>query len=299
MEQVSGHGVVLRPRHTPFIGLLRKTPARTVCPNFYLLAHANGCTLSPQCSYCYLKSSLWHVQGQHAFTNLEDLQRELDEWLAQDNLESCVLNTGNLSDSLLFEQHRPLVGMLVETFRRAAAAGRPHRVLLVTKGGVAACAPLRELAPCDRVIVSFSVNAPAAAARHERGAPPTADRLAAARQLQELGWRLRLRLDPMIAGFEYEPLARDMYALRPERITLGCLRVEPNLERRLSKDLMAGLERCPDGGLARYPLAKRLELYRRVAALLGDIPLALCEETTDVWQALGLDTEHPLCNCAL
>ena len=47
---------------------------------------------------------------------LEDVRR----WIARDDLEAYLLNTGNLSDSLAFEDARPLIGELVEVFRKHA-----------------------------------------------------------------------------------------------------------------------------------------------------------------------------------
>ena len=133
MEQRSKRACVLRERTSKFIEIFRTTPPRTVCPNFYVLAHANGCTFSPRCSYCYLKSSFWYLKGQQAFTNVDKMLREARAWIARDDVESYILNTGNLSDSLAFEDMRPLVVQLVKVFRQEAEhKGRRHSLLLVT-----------------------------------------------------------------------------------------------------------------------------------------------------------------------
>jgi DNA repair photolyase len=211
-----------------------------------------------------------------------------------------VLNTGNLSDSMGFEGVRPLVQQLVELFRQEAEAkGRPHALLLVTKGGVEHCKTLLELAPCANVIVSFSVNSPQAARAHEQGAARVSDRFDAARRLKEQGWRVRMRIDPMILGFDYGWVIEQLKELAPERITLGALRSEANLWRFVSNGLFSALEKPSDPkGLARYPLEKRLALYRPAVEALSDVcPIGLCEETPDVWDALGLDKDAKSCNC--
>ena len=130
----------IRPRKSKFIEILRTTPVDTVCPNFFVLAHANGCTFD--CEYCYLKSSLWH-QGEHvAYSNLATMFEQVRKWIARDDLESYILNSGNLSDSLTFEEVRPLMPQLISLFREEVEAkGRPQLLLLVTKGG------LREMRP--------------------------------------------------------------------------------------------------------------------------------------------------------
>jgi spore photoproduct lyase len=287
-------------RRTPFVQILRTTPSRTVCPNFYVLSHANGCAYDPSCDYCYLRSTLWYLDAPRVFTNVEDLIGDVRAWIARDGLETTVLNTGNLSDSLGFERERPLAARLVELFRsEAERKGRPHALLLVTKGGRDAIASLARLAPSPNVIVSFSVNSPEAAAIHERGAPPVAERFAAARALKDAGWRIRIRIDPMITGCSCADLAALVGSLGPERVTLGCLRADRGLLRR-GDGVFAALEPLDEpGGLARYPQADRIRMYREViAALAGRSPVGLCEETADIWTAVGLDPEAKTCNCA-
>ena len=291
-----------RRRKTSFVALFRTTPAHTVCPNFYVLAHANGCGFRPACLYCHLYSTFWYLDEPQVFSNTEALLQEVRRWIASDNLECATLNTGNLSDSLNFENLRPLMGELVELFRREAeAAGRPHILLAVTKAGMEACRPFLERAPCRNVVISFSVNAPEAAHLYELGAAVVEDRLEAAARLKAAGWRVRIRIDPMIAGFDYAWIAAQVAALAPERVTLGALRAEPNLLRRLpraAKELFSRLNE-PDApkGLARYPEDLRLALYRQALARLDGASLGLCEETPEVWERLGLDQVAPSCNC--
>lgn len=292
----------LRERKTKSIDIFRTTPAKTVCPNFYVMAHANGCAFAPRCHYCYLKSSFWYMKGYQAFTNVDEMLDETADWIRLDNLESYVLNTGNLSDSLSFEEARPLMARLVEVFRtEAEAKGRPHSLLLVTKGGTREAASLFDAAPCKNVIVSFSVNSPEAAQKYESGAAPVEDRLEAARRLKAAGWRIRMRIDPMILPFDYTWIIGEVRKLAPERTTLGTLRAEPLLFKVVDHGMFSELERPSDPrALARYPRPVRMAVYRQAVEALKDVcPMALCEETADVWDELGLDTEGRHCNCGL
>jgi DNA repair photolyase len=290
-------GCRLRARKSQFVQIFRTTPARTVCPNFYVLSHANGCRFKPRCTYCYLMSSFWYLREDQAFTNVDKIVREIRRWMGKHDLESYVLNTGNLSDSLTFEDVRPLMGELFELFRQAE--GKPHTLLLVTKGGREHCRFFMETKPCANVVVSFSVNAPAAARKMERGAALVSDRLAAARALKKRGWRVRMRLDPLIWGYDYAGVIDAVRRLAPERVTLGTLRAEPGLLKMGANGIFKELV-LPDepNGLARYSMARRLALYRpAVKALRQVCPVALCEEEAPVWDALGLDKEARLCNC--
>ena len=291
-------GCNLRVRKSKFVQIFRTTPPETVCPNFYVLAHADGCTFSPQCSYCYLKSSFWYLGKPQAFTNENRMIGEIKHWIRKDKLESYVLNMGNLSDSLAFEKHRPLVATLVELFRKEAK-GRPHTLLLVTKGGLKEIRALEGVAPCVNVAVSFSVNNPGAARRYEKGAASVESRLKAAAKLKKAGWRLRMRIDPMLAGYDYRQVARAVRRLRPERVTLGSLRAEYNLPKYTEKGLFSGLVR-PAGSktMARYPTNLRLAMYQPCVKMIkGICPIGLCEETPHVWDALGLDKAAKTCNC--
>ena len=286
-------------RKTNFVEILRSTPVETVCPNFFVLKHANGCTFS--CSYCYLKSSFSSLKEERAFVNTDKMFNEVRRWIEQDDLESHVLNSGNLSDSLVFEKRRPIMKELVEIFRQEAEAkGRPHSLLLVTKGGTKECQPLFEIEPCANVIISFSINSEEAAKEHEKGAASATDRVEAASRLKSQGWRVRIRIDPMIKGFDYSDIIEKIRRMEPERVTLGTLRSEWNLFRYVDDDgIFSELEK-PDNkrALARYSKEDRIDIYRPAVEALAEIcPVGLCEETPDIWDALGLDTEAKSCNC--
>ena len=300
MTVKAAHKIVLRARRSRFVEIFRTTPPKTVCPNFFVLAHANGCAFAPHCSYCYLKSSFHRHRGQHAFVNIDAMEREVSRWIKTDNLESYVLNSGNLADSLSFEQKRPLIVRLIEQFRREAEAhDRPHTLLLVTKGGMDDCRPLLDRPPCRNIVISFSVNNVAAARKHESGAAPVPSRMMAARQLMRKGWRVRIRIDPMILGYDYSTIIERVRTLHPERVTLGTLRSESSLKNFIDPKLLAPLEPAKEpGGMARYPRTVRLTMYRQAVRRLKSVcPVGLCEETLDVWQALGLKWQDKPCNC--
>jgi spore photoproduct lyase len=301
-HQVPLNPVIKRRRKSGFVELFRTTPTRTVCPNFYVLRHANGCRFEPSCSYCYLKSSFWYLDKPHVFINKEDLLKEVRAWIQRDDLESYVLNSGNLSDSLAFEIDRPITEELVRLFREdAESQGRPHSLLVVTKAGLEPCKPLMVQPASPNVIVSFSFNSPEAAAALESGAAPIEERVEAARELKCRGWRLRIRLDPIIHGFDYRAIARQIRDLAPELVTLGTLRAERGLRRFLPPNLAADLEQSAEPrGLDRYPLSERIALYRQAADLIGGgIQLGLCEETREMWEAVVGDWKNSRCNCSL
>lgn len=284
----------------PLIYPVRIGPTESVCPNFYVLEHATGCRFTPQCAYCYLRDRTQFSFKTQTRPDLDQIERDVRDWIARDDLEAFVLNTGNLSDSLCFEFVRPTMARLVEVFRDAAEVpARPHTLLLVTKGGVNHVRGLLDSRPCRNVIVSFSINCPAAAARYEAGAAKVADRLEAARLLRDQGWRIRIRIDPMVPGFDYAQTVEEVRRLAPERVTLGCLRADGRLWEFVEDGLLDGLRPpAKPEGTWHHPLDVRLGLYRpAVEALRDTCSVGLCDEVPAVWDALGLATATECCNC--
>ena len=67
----------------------------------------------------------------------------------------------------------------------------------------------------------------------------------------------------------------------------------------MPKQLFQGLVRSKEkGALGRYPKKTRMTLYKQAIGILGrEKPIGLCEETRDIWLALGLDAESKSSNC--
>jgi len=171
---------------------------------------------------------------------------------------------------------------------------KTRSLLLVTKSADTSFFEARESLPT--VIVSFSVNSTPAAKLFEKGAPSPTERLRAAARLKALGWRLRIRLDPIIleTGIEhYEEVCKAIADLDPERVTIGSLRQYPGVHRFSPQAPRVGLEKADDGRM-RYAVEVRSDAYRRIAEWLGFQP-ALCKETHIVWKALKWRFSG--CNC--
>lgn len=271
----------MRERKSPFVRLFNKTPAGVCCPHFYELILSNGCPYD--CAYCYLRLTFRGNKGPVMFTNpWERVRAEIDK------SSSGVFSTGELADSLAVIP--PLLWEAVEYFRE-----QKHKYLLLT---TMSCNVelFREVKPTPQVIISFSINAPEIAAKYERLAPSPVVRLRAASELLELGWRVRIRLDPVVVegGLEiYRPICREISSIGVERVTVGTLRQYPGLYRFAPDAPRCGLRKALDGRM-RYPVSVRAGVYRAIAEWLGFEP-ALCKETDEVWKLLGWQFRG--CNC--
>lgn len=272
-----------RERKSAFVKLFDKTPPGVRCPHFYELVLSNGCPYD--CNYCYLRLTFRGRTDPVLFCNSWDRVRcELE------GSPSGVYSTGELADSLAATP--PLLAQALDWF----SAQDQRYLLLVTKS--VNLSSLSNRPPSPQVIVSFSVNSQTAAELYEHSAPDPLQRLEAATRLKDMGWRVRIRIDPIIVetGLPgYEEICGAVRTLEPEMVTVGTLRQYPGLHRFAREAPRLGLRKADDGRM-RYPVQTRVAVYRAIARWLDRNP-ALCKETDEVWDALGWSFDG--CNCTV
>lgn len=275
--------LVYRERKSKFVRLFDKTPINVRCPHFYELILSNGCPFD--CSYCYLKLTFRGKKQPVLFcNNWENVLNQIN------TVPAGVFSTGELADSLAIVP--PLLEPTLDYFE----SQQSRYLLLVTKSININCLLKRK--PTPQVIVSFSVNAPEAFLKFERFTPHPYSRLEAAAKLKQSGWRIRIRLDPIILEIglpAYKDVCKKIAELKPERVTIGTLRQYPSLHTFAKNAPRKGLLKANDGRL-RYSETIRLKTYRQIAKWLGFQP-ALCKETEEVWNKLGWHFYG--CNCTI
>lgn len=82
----------------------------------YCLDHISGCHFS--CVYCFLHSYLKKDPFLRIFVNIEKVYEELDALQNNLSTRTCVVSTGELSDSLLYEQWTHFVPYLLKGMDR-------------------------------------------------------------------------------------------------------------------------------------------------------------------------------------
>jgi len=213
-----------------------------------------------------------------------------------------ILNAGELSDSFLSEgTDNPFSKRIMKLLEGQDR----YKVLFVTKS--INVDNLLTVTNPENCIVSFSVNAPAVSKRWEHGTPDSISRLDAAKKLADAGFVVRLRLDPMVPievwREEYNSFVDSIFErFTPDRITTGSLRgLQSTINNSKDKTWTPYLtERSNWGRKVDYEL--RLEMYRSLIDKLnekGFKEFALCKETVDCWNELGLDYKNISCNCTL
>jgi spore photoproduct lyase len=177
-----------------------------------------------------------------------------------------------------------------------------------------------------RTIVTWSMNDPLVSQKFEIGAPSFERRLAAAKKVQEAGYRVRIRLDPIVPIPEWETaytntIHKIFENLNPESVTIGTLRFEEGFYKMrntffqskelvkfvdsmvpmFSPKLFPGAKR-PKSGKYSFSEEKRTEIFSFIIREIreySDCPIALCKESATVWERVGLNLSKCACACQL
>ena len=183
-------------------------------------------------------------------------------------------------------------------------------------------------------VIAWSMNNDAVSRKFEIGAPTFQRRLTAAKKTQEAGYPLRMRLDPIVPidGWQdaYAKTIEEIFSLvSPERVTLGTLRFEKGFYNNIRKNwntrkslLTTGPElprmmedmqpmfspkmfpgsKQPKSGKFSFSESKRSEIFSFAVSEIrkySDCRIALCKESENVWNEVGLDVSRCSCVCQL
>ena len=293
-----------RVKDGSIITLFDKTPkpilkTDVVCPHFYELKWANGCNFN--CAWCYLNGTYRFLpKGKKPrLKNIDTIIEHLDYFLKYVN-GNYLLNSGELSDSLLFENDgAPLSKIIIPRIMQQ----NKHKLLILTKS--TDVEHLLETDAQHHVIASFSLNAFKVADRWEK-APKVIDRIRAAKKLYDSGYKIRVRIDPMVPidnwRQEYTSLVDIIFNnFIPERITLGSLRgLQSTINNSRDKSWIKYLSETSNWG-KKVDTGHRLAMYSTLKNYLNNKydfnQIALCKETIDVWNKLNMDYNKIRCNC--
>jgi spore photoproduct lyase len=263
-----------------------------ICCNYVVINFALNCHL--ECTYCVLQAFL-NNPALTVYTNVEDLMSEVEAKVRQFPARTFRIGTGETADSLGLDDITWYSRRLVPFFRSL-----PNAVLeLKTK--TAQIANLRDVDHGGHTIVSWSLNPESIIRAEEHKTASLAERICAARQCQEWGYRVGFHFDPMIhyRGWEadYEGVVRELFRqVDPEGVTwisLGCLRFTPHLKdivrERFPKSRISYGEFVPGNhGKLRYFRPIRDEMYAKMRAWIGaqapSVLVYLCMENHAAWE---------------
>jgi len=296
VQQVNDGSIITRFNKTPY----PRKSADVVCPHFLELKWAYGCPFD--CAWCYLKGTFrFRPEGiKPVVKDLKKIELHTKAFLEEVKTPE-ILNTGEIADSLMAENRKfafsKMIIPLFETQNR-------HKVLFLTKSNNIKY--LLDIKPHQQVIMSFSLNALSVAKKWENKAPAVDKRIVAAKKLADLGYEIRIRIDPMVPVEDWEKHYKDLIDLLfsnliPERITFGSLRgLQSTLNSTDVDSWKKYLKESSNWG-------KKVEFsirYNMYANLIDHLKskwsfkkIALCKETLAMWRKLRMNYKRIRCNC--
>jgi DNA repair photolyase len=300
--------------------------SQTFCPPIWwdLAIGSGACGLGCRACFLMLTHRIKRDPSRHLlYDNLADFQHAAEKWLASPaRRRQHTLGVGiDRSDSLLYEGVVAHVRNLAPLFADPTHNPQGNKLILLTK--TANTHYLADIRPEHRgnIVVSFSLNPEPVADlwegkfpdTGERITPPIARRLEAVQLAQELGFEVRVRVDPILTPLGWEEYYRTWAAqVRAAGIdfrywTLGTYR-EKNTQLDSWRERWGLLpmewqpneqEMVHDGTHWHLPEARRVAIYTTVRDIIrGEFPAArvsLCKETHAVRRALALCNAD--CNC--
>ena len=298
VQQVADGSIIKRFEKTP----VPTKPTDVVCPHFLELKWAYGCPFN--CAWCYLKGTFRFLETKTkpVFKDREKVRLHTEAFLNV-TYPKEVLNTGEIADSLMDENGKePFSKFIIPLFE----AQDRHKVLFLTKSDKVKY--LLEIEKHDHVIMSFSLNTPGNAEIWEIGAPPVVKRIEAAKEVCDAGYETRLRIDPIIPFPEshweedYKELIDRIFSeFTPERITIGSLRgLQSTINGATDTSWVKYLSDWSNWG-RKIESNFRYRIYSTLINYLKDKHnyknIALCKETKEMWEVLGMDYRIVKCNC--
>jgi len=302
VKQVRDGSIIKRFDKTP----LPKASNDVVCPHFLELKWAYGCPFN--CAWCFLKGTLRFLPTKTCpivkdYKKIEShLNMFFDETVGN-GYPNEILNSGEISDSLMYENNgRSFSKFILNIFDTQDK----HKVLFLTKS--IWIKNLLKLKVNGSPIISFSLNASRVSKRWEKRAPPIRKRIEAARQLWEVGYKVRIRIDPMVPiqnwNIHYRNLVDRVFSnFEPERITIGSLRgLQSTINNVIDKSWVKYLSENSNWG-KRIDFNTRFSMYFDIINYLKENfdfkNIALCKETIRMWNKFRIDYKKMKCNCTL
>ena len=291
---------------------------RMLCPHFLRLKYAmNGCFY--QCDWCYLKLTYRTVRPFITVKAEYDRIIEQIEKKLNNGSEPQFLNSGEFADSLSLGHLTGAARRFIPWF---GTTENGYLFLLTKSDNVD---EILNLPHNGHTIIAWSMNNELVSRKFETGAPSFERRLNAAQRVQEAGYPLRVRLDPIVPlnGWQ-EAYAETIEAIfvkvRPERITLGTLRFEDGFYKMrdsifksgpelptIIKDMQPMFEpklypgkKRPSVGKRSFSEERRVEIFNFAINEIrkySDCKIALCKESANVWDAVDLSRSECSCDC--
>ena len=191
--------LILAHKHDNFV-LAAPTGYGIGSPHNFYFSHLLNCLYD--CRYCFLQG-MFRSAHYLLFVNYDDFQDAIDRQIAE--TPNATFFSGYDCDSLALDQ----ITGFTESFLPYFARREPATLELRTKSVNVKSLLSRQ--PLTNCVVAFSLTPPPIAADLEHGAPKVEHRIAVMERLAAHGWRLGLRIDPLIYHPDYQAHYDDLF----------------------------------------------------------------------------------------
>ena len=168
----------------------------------YYFSHLLNCLYD--CRYCFLQG-MYRSAHYVLYVNYEDFGTDIDTVLGKAGNEPCWFFSGYDCDSLAMEPVSAFVQYFLPFFSRRPLA----HIELRTKS--TQIRTLLKQTPLDNAVIAFSFTPEEVYRALEHKVPTVERRLQAMLQLQQAGWQLGLRFDPLIYQPDYQVQYRTLF----------------------------------------------------------------------------------------
>lgn len=168
----------------------------------YYFSHMLNCVYD--CRYCFLQG-MYRSGNYVVFANFDDFFSDIKTTCAEDSQTPSWFFSGYDCDSLALNPVTAFTDDALNEFEHLPNG----RLELRTKS--TQIRSLLKRPPLDNVVVAYSLSPSAIAAAHEHKTPSLEKRLQALQDLQQAGWTIGLRFDPILAADNMQRLYRELF----------------------------------------------------------------------------------------
>jgi spore photoproduct lyase len=237
----------------------------------YYFSHLLNCIYD--CRYCFLQG-MYRSAHYVWFVNYEDFAQALNEKINQHAGETSYFYSGYDCDSLALEPITQFVDYFLPLF-----SGHTNAVLeLRTKS--TQVRSLLDKPPMENCIIAFSFTPENISRRLEHKVPSNQKRLEAMKKLQQRGWQVGLRFDPLIYDdnyyANYQQLFEEVFSqvdnTRLHSVSLGVFRLPEafyrNMQRLYPNEQLFAAKLANRDGMVSYQLEIESRLLKDCESLL-------------------------------
>ncbi len=263
------------------------------CCDYQVLNTGMNCPID--CVYCILQAYL-NSPWLTFYVNTEKLFSELNPILLSNPEKFYRIGTGEFTDSLAIDRLTGLSQRLVNYM------GQKENAILELKTKSAVIENLKGLDHNGRTVVAWSLNSPSIMKSEEIRSATLDERLVAAKQCADWGYKLAFHFDPIIDHPNwrqgYAETITKLYETVPAEaivwISLGALRFIPTLKE-------IGIQRFPQSNIyyqefiegldskSRYFRPNRVRLYKHIYDIVKSKAskqtcIYFCMESDEIWK---------------